>query len=87
MDEFEFDPLKSQMNLEKHGIDFIDAQSLWLDDRLLRIKAKSSDEPRYLLIGTIQQKHWAAVVTYRAGKTRIISVRRARKNEVTLYEG
>ena len=31
-------------------------------------------------------KHWSAVVTYRDGRIRLISVRRARKNEVVLYE-
>ena len=29
MSQFEFDPEKSRSNLEKHGIDFVDAQKLW----------------------------------------------------------
>ncbi len=86
MDVVEFDGTKSQANLDKHGIDFVDAQQLWKDPYLLEVKAKCVDEPRYLLIGKIGDKHWSAVVTYRAGRTRLISVRRSRKKEVELYE-
>jgi uncharacterized protein len=86
MDEFEFDEAKSQANLEKHGIDFRAAQKLWRDPYLLEIRAKSEDEPRFLLIGKIAEKHWSAVVTYRDARIRLISVRRSRKKEVELYE-
>jgi uncharacterized protein len=83
---FEFDEAKSQANLQKHGINFIDAQNLWNDPGLLEIPAKTEDEPRYLMIGLIQEKHWSAVITYRGSKIRLISVRRSRTEEVTLYE-
>jgi uncharacterized protein len=83
---FEFDESKSQGNLEKHGIDFIDAQSLWYDPSLLEIPAKTEDEPRYLVIGVIHDKHWSAVITYRGANVRLISVRRSRTEEVALYE-
>nr|WP_289072891.1 BrnT family toxin [uncultured Halomonas sp.] len=86
MGEFEFDDNKSQTNLEKHGIDFEAAQALWKDPYLLEICAKSEGEPRFLLIGMISEKHWSAVVTYREGRIRLISVRRSRKKEVELYE-
>ena len=84
--EFEFDPAKSQTNREKHGIDFVEAQLLWLDDMLLEIPARTSDEPRFLIIGGIGDKYWSAVVTYRQDCTWIISVRRARIEEVEIYE-
>lgn len=83
---FEFDNDKSQANLEKHGIDFPDAQALWDDQDLLEVQAKTADEPRYLVIGLIGSKHWSAVITYRGEKIRLISVRRSRKREVELYE-
>jgi len=38
---FEFDEAKSQANLLKHGINFVDAQTLWNDPRLLEIPAKN----------------------------------------------
>lgn len=83
---FEFDAAKSQANLQKHGINFIDAQALWDDSRLLEIPAKTEDEPRYLMIGLINGKHWSAVITYRGFNVRLISVRRSRTEEVALYE-
>jgi len=83
---FEFDERKSEANLTKHGIDFIDAQLLWKDPNLLEIPAKTLDEPRFLLIGKIQGKHWSAVITYRDETIRIISVRRSRTEEINLYE-
>ena len=84
---FEFDERKSQGNLRKHGIDFFDAQKLWKDPDLLQIPAKTTDEPRFLVIGRIGGKHWSAVFTPRGEKIRIISVRRSREEEVALYEG
>jgi uncharacterized DUF497 family protein len=87
MSTFEFDDDKSDANLEKHGINFLDAQALWNDPDLLEVQAKSIDEPRFLVIGLIGPKHWSAVITYRSGKIRLISVRRSRMSEVKLYEG
>jgi hypothetical protein len=86
MFSFEFDEQKSQSNLEKHGIDFRRAQELWSDPYLVEIPAKTVDEIRILVIGRIQGKHWSAVITQRSGNIRIISVRRARSEEVALYE-
>ncbi|HET7369422.1 MAG TPA: BrnT family toxin [Gammaproteobacteria bacterium] len=83
---FEFDEAKSLSNLRKHGIDFADAQELWDDPDLLEIPAKTVDEPRFLVLGTIAGKHWSAVITYRGSNIRIISVRRSRAEEVALYE-
>ena len=85
--EFEFDAQKSEQNKQKHGIDFDEAQSLWKDPARIEVPARTEDEPRYLLIGMIEDKHWSAVFTYRGGKIRIISVRRSRKEEIEIYEG
>ena len=84
--EFEFDHRKSAANKKKHGIDFIEAQALWDDPDLLEIPAKTTDEPRYLVVGIISEKHWPGIITYRQDKIRIISVRRSRPEEVELYE-
>ena len=86
MQSFEFDAAKSESNRTKHGIDFVDAQGLWNDPMLLEIPAKTDDEPRYLVIGLIDGKHGSAVITYRGANVRLISVRRARTEEVVLYE-
>lgn len=86
MDEFEYDEAKSRSNLDKHGIDFLEAQALWLDPKLLELQVTLEGEIRFVVIGMIKGKHWSAVVTYRGEKIRLISVRRSRKNEVLLYE-
>ena len=84
--ELEFDPRKSAANKKKHGIDFIEAKALWGDPDLLEIPAKTTDEPGYLVVGIISEKHWSGIITYRKDKIRIISVRRSRPEEVELYE-
>ena len=86
MFSFEFDERKSRRNLEKHGIDFVQAQELWKDPDLIEIPAITVDEPRFLLVGRIHGKHWSMVITYRSANIRIISVRRSRSEEVALYE-
>jgi hypothetical protein len=85
--EFEFDPAKSTANQEKHGIDFGRAQELWRDSMRVEVPARTVDEPRWLVIGQIDGKHWSAVVTFREERIRIISVRRSRDEEVAIYEG
>jgi Ribonuclease toxin, BrnT, of type II toxin-antitoxin system len=54
---FEYDANKSAENKRKHGIDFDDAQRLWADPGVMEIPARTSDEPRWLLIGKIDEKH------------------------------
>lgn len=85
--EFDYDPAKSAANKAKHGIDFEEAQALWKDEMLLEAPARTDDEPRFLVIGRIGGKHWSAVCVPRDGKVRIISVRRARQQEIEHYEG
>ena len=84
--EFDYDPVKSQINQSKHGIDFEKAKMLCLDSYWVVITAKSTDEDRFMIIGKIDTKHWSAIVTYRESVVRIISVRRSRNNEVKIYE-
>ncbi len=59
-----------------------------LSSARVEIPARTVDEPRWLVIGLIDGKHWSAVITARQGNiTRIISVRRSRVEEVAIYEG
>ena len=84
--EFEFDEVKSRTNKTKNGIDFVEAQALWLDEMFVEIPARTEDEPRFLVVGMISGKHWSAVITYRGERVRLVSVRRARVEEVAIYE-
>lgn len=85
--QFEFDERKSASNQVKHGIDFVAAQELWLDTNRVEVAARAVEEPRFLVIGQIKARFWAAVITYREERVRIISVRRARDEEIKIYEG
>lgn len=84
--QFEYDLDKSASNKAKHGLDFEEAQSLWKDPRLLEAPARTDDEPRFLVVGKIGERHWSAVCVQRGDRVRIISVRRARKQEIEHYE-
>lgn len=83
MPTFEYDPVKSEKNQAKHGIDFVQAQRLWHDPHRLTIPANSEDEPRYAVLARYRRKLWVA---FCADHVRIISVRRARTTEEHLYE-
>jgi uncharacterized DUF497 family protein len=85
--EFEFDQRKGQRNKNKHGIDFVEAQALWEDPDRIEIPATTIDEPRFILVGKISEKHWSTIFTYRNGRIRFISARRSRKEGIELYEG
>ncbi|MCP5051891.1 MAG: BrnT family toxin [bacterium] len=84
--KFEFDANKSESNNRKHGIDFVEAQTLWEDPDYIEIPARTVDEPRYLVVGNISGRLWSGIITYRGEKVRIISVRPSRKEEVQIYE-
>ena len=87
MPTFQFDPAKSAANLAKHGIDFVAGRALWSDPAAIEVPARTEGEPRYLVVGQIGQTTWAAIITYRDETIRIISIRRARQEEVDRYEG
>lgn len=82
---FEYDTRKSAANAEKHGIDFDEAQALWHDENLLEVRVSYNGEPRFMVLGMIDGKHWTAIITYRGYAIRIVSVRRSRDKEVRVY--
>jgi len=82
---FEFDPVKSASNLDKHGIDFNTAQAIWSDPDLLTKPALNPSEERFIATGKIGSRIWTAVFTMRGNNIRIISVRRARAKEIANY--
>ena len=82
---FEFDPGKSAANKQKHGIDFIEAQSLWFDYRRVEISAHTAGEQRKILIAQLNDDIWSAIFTLRNDAIRLISVRKSRDNEKKIY--
>lgn len=82
--QFEFDPRKSQSNKTKHGVDFIEAQTLWKSKHVL-LHAKEALQKRYMVIGTIGNQYWSAIITYRGARIRIISVRKSTAAEMETH--
>ena len=86
MRDFEYDTIKSLKNKEKHGICFEEGQKVWNDLDCVELEAKTINELRFYKIGLYNDKLWAAFFTERNSKIRIISIRRARKEEKELYD-
>lgn len=84
--DFECDHEKSEINCEKHGIDFEQATLLWKDEKHAILDLEYYAEERSALIAKIGNKHWTAIYTQRSDSIRIISVRRSRKKEIMIYE-
>jgi uncharacterized DUF497 family protein len=87
--EFEWDPNKSDANLKKHGVSFHEASTVFGDSLSITFKDPdhSIGEHRLLTFGYSRMNQLLAVVhTERHGKTRIISARRATKQERKIYE-
>ena len=87
--EFEWDERKRAANLEKHGLDFLDARTIWrkpvLDPCAER---RVGAERRLTALGVIGEDEFivAVVYTVRGEILRLISARRARRNERQLYQ-
>lgn len=81
----EWDEEKSRTNKAKHGIDFDTIRDLWEDSNRVEIQTSYPLENRSILIGKIDKKLWTAIFTRRGNAIRIISARRARKQEAKLY--
>jgi uncharacterized DUF497 family protein len=81
---FDWDKRKSDLNLAKHGIDFENAIDVFYWPIILR-RSDRNDEERWVAVGHSKNRLVAVVFTRRAEVIRIISARRARKNEEREY--
>jgi len=88
LQKFERDKGKSNSCLEERKFDFAYATQLWKDENRITFDSPRphSNETRTVNVGKIEGKHYAVVSTDRGDSIRIISARRAREKEVTLYE-
>jgi uncharacterized DUF497 family protein len=84
--DFEFDPAKSASNKDKHGVDFIEAQALFQDEKRIIAPLATEGEERYIMVAQLHGRCWSAIYTYRGDRVRIISVRRSRDAEKQHYE-
>ncbi|MEQ1705287.1 MAG: BrnT family toxin [Rickettsiales bacterium] len=83
--EFEWDETKNIANQKKHGISFEDAEMVF-DMPHYFAESNYVGEKRYVAIGVVKNSLVAVVFTYRNAIIRIISVRKARKNEKNNYQ-
>ena len=83
MSNYEWDEKKNKSNIEKHKIDFNDAKEVFKDEKCKTIKSPKKDcaEERFLTVGKIFKVLIVVIYTIRKQVTRIISVRRANKQE------
>ncbi|MCB1687854.1 MAG: BrnT family toxin [Halioglobus sp.] len=92
MIKFSWVEAKAKSNLKKHGVSFEEAQSVFYDDLAVQFYDQdSSDEERFLLLGMSNQSRILIVVHCEQGdvgeELRIISARKATKNEKQYYQG
>ena len=87
MREFEWDDAKNAANLVKHGISFEEAATIWNGTVVSGVDETHHSELREISFGLIGGTAIVCVVhTDRHGKTRIISARKATRNERRLYD-
>ncbi|MFM9978353.1 MAG: BrnT family toxin [Sphingomonadaceae bacterium] len=83
--DFEWDDAKRASNIARHGIDFIDAISLFDGRPVIALPSSFVGELRFLTTGVVASAIVTAVWTRRSEAIRIISVRRARDSETRAY--
>jgi hypothetical protein len=84
--EFEWDENKRRVNLGTHGIDFEDAIAIWDGSELILPSSQTRHgEERFLAIGECEGRVITVVFTWRGQRIRLISARRARRNERADY--
>jgi uncharacterized protein len=81
---FDWNERKSESNLAKHGIDFDNAIEVFYGPIVLR-RSDRNNEERWVAVGHSKNRLIAVVFTRRSDIIRIISARRARKNEERAY--
>jgi uncharacterized DUF497 family protein len=83
---FEWDERKNKINIEKHGIDFRDAEDIFHSIRLsFEDKRKEYREKRIITVGLIGNSVCVVVYTIRGNAIRLISVRKANERERRRY--
>ena len=87
--QFEWDDNKARTNLAKHGVSFEEATTVFADALSITIPdpAHSQAEDRFIILGHSHRRRLLVVVhTERGDRIRLISARRASRNERKQYE-
>ena len=83
----EFDPIKAASNLQKHGVHFSEAEMVLQDPLALTIEDPDAvNEQRWITMGIdLTGRILLVVYTYRSDQIRIISIRKASRQEREKY--
>jgi uncharacterized DUF497 family protein len=84
--KFEWDEAKRLANMQKHGIDFVGAKSIFEIEHGIISARPSGTEERSIAVGRFAGRLIAVVYTRRDDAWRIISARRARNGERRRYQ-
>jgi uncharacterized DUF497 family protein len=87
---YEWDANKAAANLRKHGVDFADAATVFVDEHAIRVRDQISslDEDRFVILGmSVPGDLLVVVYTWRGDRIRVISARQATPRERKSYEG
>jgi uncharacterized protein len=86
-DQFEWDQAKARRNYTKHGVTFDFARKAFADPFMVEVLDDSEDygEERFLVIGMAGGELLSVIYTPRQGRFRLISARRATKDEQDHY--
>jgi len=87
--DFEWDPQKADRNVHKHGVTFAEASSVFDDPMFITLldDEHSVDEERFITIGLSNKNRLVMIAhTERENRIRIISARKATKNEEKFYQ-
>lgn len=85
---FEWNEDKRKLNLENHGLDFIDAAQVWTSSKVIQQdNRKDYGEKRFIALGLLNQRIVVIVYALREiNKVRLISFRKANEREIKIYE-
>ena len=83
---FEWDERKRGVNLEKHGLDFVDTIEVFEAPYVVVPSSYEGEEERFLAVGLLKGRFVTVVYTTRKEAIRIISFRRARHEERQKYQ-
>lgn len=78
---------KRRLNLAKHGVDFVDAAEIFRNPTVeTQDRRRDYGEERFQALGPARAYVLYVVYSWRNGRRRIISARKASSDEVVIYQ-
>ena len=87
--KFQWDHVKASSNLHKHGVSFMEAESVFFDPLAAYAADEnhSDEEPREIVVGHSREGRLLVVCfTHRSGEIRVITARKTTRRERRHYE-